>query len=101
MFRNRSLYNDSRWTEFHHCEKNGSNDIMKLLADRVRNIHLKTIDGKNCLHIAAFYEHLSLCKALIDQHNVDVNMAGNWGLTELHYFVENGKYQLLKFLQIR
>ena len=101
MFRDRGLNTfqskDNGWMEFHYCAKKGSNDIIKFLADRGTDIHLKTIDEKNCLHIAALYGHLSLCEALIDEQNFDVNMLDNCGLTALHYSAENGKYQLVKF----
>ena len=105
MFPNRSLDasrgNGNGWMKFHQCAKNGSNNIIKLLADTGTNTHLTTNGGENCLHIAARYGHFSLCKALIDQHNFDVNVADNRGLTALHYSVENGKYKLVKFFADR
>ena len=33
----------------------------------------------NCLHIAALYGHLNLCKFFLDNENFDVHMADNDG----------------------
>lgn len=61
------------------------------------DINIKTIDGINCLHIAADSGHLNLCKKLINKHKFDAQMANNDGFTALHYSAKSGSYDLLKY----
>ena len=58
-------------------------------------IDLKTDLGWNCLHIAAFYGHLNLCKYRIDQHKILMNLADNDRWRALHISTKNGSYELL------
>ena len=85
------------WMGFHHYAKNGNHQVIKFMVDMGINIHLKTITGSNCLHIAALYGHLNLCKALISDHNFNVHLADNEGFTAVHYSAYNGSYELFKF----
>ena len=61
------------------------------------DILLKTKNGMNCLHIAATYGHLNLCKTLLNKHKFDVHMNDNKGFTGLHFSAKNGNYELVKF----
>ena len=88
--------NDNGWTQIHHSAKNGYIQKIEFLADMGANIHLKTNDGKNCLHIAAANGYLNLCKVLTDKHNFDVYTTDNYGWTALHYSAESGTYELIK-----
>ena len=54
------------WTGLHHSARNGSHELVKYFADIGTDINLKTSNGENCLHIAALYGHLNICKSLID-----------------------------------
>ena len=85
------------WTGLHHSARNGSHELVKYFADIGTDINLKTSNGENCLHIAALYGHLNLCKTLIDYHNFDVHMNDNDGWTGLHYSARNGSYELVKY----
>ena len=60
------------------------------------DINLKTNNTKNCLHIAADYGHLNLCRMLIGKHNVDVELPNHKGWTALHYFAKRNSYELLE-----
>ena len=60
-------------------------------------IDLETDSGWNCLHIAALYGHLNLCKYLIDQHKILVNLVDNDGWRALHTSAKNGNYELLTY----
>ena len=73
------------WMVFHHHAKNGNHQEIKLLFDMGINIHLTKNDGKNCLHIAALYGHLNLCKKLISDHNFNVHLADNEEYRAVHY----------------
>ena len=85
------------WTQLHHFAKNGSYKYIKSLEDMGINIHLKTNDGKNCLHIGAAYGHLNLCNTLILKHNFHFHMTDNKGYTPLHYSTQNGVYEIVQF----
>ena len=51
----------------------------------------------NCLHIAALYGHLNLCKIFLDNENFDVHMADNDGWTALHNAARNGSFELFSY----
>ena len=85
------------WTALHCSAQSGSYHLVKYFADVVTDIHIKTNDGLNCLHIAANGGHLNLCKVLINKHKFNVNMASNRGWTALHYSVESGNYELVTY----
>ena len=85
------------WIQLHHFAKNGSYEYIKSLEDVGINIHLKTNDGKNCLHIAAAYRHLNLCKTLILKHNFHIYMTDNKEYTPLHCSAQNGVYEIVQF----
>ena len=88
---------DNGWTKIHHAAKNGKYEEIKALTERGINIHLKTHEGKNCLHIAAANGQLNLCKTLVFRHEFDINMIHNGGWTALHFSVQNGSHELVKF----
>ena len=92
------LLDHNEWTAFHYFAKSGSCELVKLVADMGADINLKTIEGKNCLHIAADWRHFYLCKTLITKHNFDVQLPDHDGWTALHYFVKNGSYELVEAL---
>ena len=56
------------------------------------DIYLKSNNGLNCLHIAAMYGHLDLCKILINKHNFDVHMATNDDSLPFHFSVQSGNF---------
>ena len=85
------------WTAVHYSVENGSYELFKHLADMGTDIHLKTSDGKNCLHIAALKEHLNLCKVLMDKHKFDINMTDNDGFTALHYSAQIGSSEQITY----
>ena len=85
------------WAALHCSARNGSYDLVTLFADMETDIHLKDNLGRNCLHVAALYGHLNLCKTLINKHNFDVHMADENGWTALHYSARNGSYELVTF----
>ena len=62
------------------------------------DIKVLTNQGRTCLHIAARQGHLNLCKKLINRHNFDEKKADTNGWTALHFSVESGNYELVKFI---
>ena len=91
------MVNDSGWTQLHFCAKYGNLKKIETLADKGTNIHLKTDDGDNCLHIAALFGHVDLCKTLVKKHNFDVHEVNNNGWTALHFSAQGGSYELVNF----
>ena len=85
------------WTALHFSAQSGSCQLVTYFAEMGTDIHLKTNEGKNCLHIAAMQGHLILCKMLLDKYNFDVNMADNFGYTALHHSAKIGSYILVKY----
>ena len=92
------LTDNDGWAALHYSARNGSYALVTYFADMGTNVYLKTNDGSNCLHIAALYGHLNLCKKLIDKHKFDLHMADSEGWTALHYSARNGSYELLTYL---
>ena len=84
-------------TALHYSAISGSYELVKYFVGMGTDIHLKTNDGQNCLHFAAQFGHLNLCKKLIDKHNFDVNIGAKNGATALHYSVISGSYELVKY----
>ena len=87
-----------RWTAIHYSAISGSYELVKFLSGIGSDIRLTTNDGKNCLHIAARYGHLDLCKSFLEDYNLDVHITDNDGCTALHYSAENGSLDLFLFL---
>ena len=87
----------SGWTALHLSARNGSYELLTFFVDIGTDIHLKTNKGQNCLHIAALYGHLNVCKILIDKHNFDVHMNDNDGWTALHFCAKNDSYELISY----
>ena len=84
------------WTALPYFAESWSYELVNAVADMEIDINLKTNNGENCLHIAADYVHLHLCRTLINNHNIDVQLADTYGWTALHYFARNGSYELVK-----
>ena len=84
-------------TALHHSVRSGSYELVTYFDDKGADIHLKTKYGRNCLHIAAIYGHLSLCKKLIDNHKFDLHIANDEGCTALHHSVRSGSYELVTY----
>ena len=85
------------WVASHHSARNGSYELFKFFIDLGTDVYAKTNIGKNCLHIAALYGHLGLCKTLIEKHNFDVHVNDKNGWTALHHSARSGSYELVTF----
>ena len=85
------------WTALHFSLHNDSYELLTYFTEMGADIHLKTNDGKNCLHIAALEGHLNLCNVLIDKHNFDVNLANKRGWAALHFAAKGGNYELVSY----
>ena len=85
------------WTAVHCSSQSGNYELVAYFVEMGADIHLKTDDGRNCLHIAALNGDLNLCKMLIDKHKVDLHMTDNKGCTAVHYSAPSGNYELVAY----
>ena len=83
------------WMLLHFAVQNGNQESVVYFVDLGTDIHLKTNNGLNRLHIAALSGHLSICRTLVEKHKFDIHIADNDGWTALHYSVRNGCYELI------
>ena len=91
------LPNDFGWTVLHYSAKRGSYELFTYLHGMGIDINFKTNFGENCLHIAAEYGHLSLCKTIVDTYNFNVHLSNNNGWTALHFSVKSGSDKLVSY----
>ena len=63
----RDMASNAGGTALHYSARNGSYELVTFFADKRTDIHLKNNLGQNCLHVAAAYKHLNLCKTLINK----------------------------------
>ena len=94
---NAHMTDNDEWTELHYSARNGSYDLVTYFAEVGIDIYIKSSLGQNCLHIAALYGHMILCRALLDKDNFDMHAVDNNGWTALHYSARNGSYELVSF----
>ena len=85
------------WTALHHSARNGSYELVMFFVDMGIDFKSKNHLGENCLHIAASYGHVNLCKRLINKHNFDVELTDNDGWRPLHHSARSGCYWLFKY----
>ena len=84
-------------TALHFSSQNGNYELFEFFANRSKNVHIQTNNGVTCLHIAARYGKLNLCKILIEEYGFDVHKADNKGWTVLHFSSEYGSNKLINF----
>ena len=77
------------WTTPHYYARNGSYDLVRYFGEVEISIYNKSSLDQNCLHIAALYGHMILCRTLLDKHNFDMDAVDNNGWTALHYSARN------------
>ena len=85
------------FTALHRSAQFGSYELVTFFASKGTDVHLKTKGGENSVHIAATYDHLNLCKTLINRHNFNVDRADDGGWTALHFSTRNGSFELVNF----
>ena len=81
----------------HYSAINGSYELVRYFADIGKDIKCKNNFGWNCLHIAARYGHLDLCKTLLDEEKFELRMVDNVGRSMVHHSAKSGNYELLTY----
>ena len=90
--------NNDGWTALHFSARSGSYKLFTYFTDIVTDIHVKTIEGMNCLHIASRYGYLKICKTLVAEYCFDVNLTDKNGCTALHYSAKSGNFNLFLYI---
>ena len=85
------------FTALHYSARNGSYDVVTYFVKLGTDIHLKTKNQSNCLHVAVLFGHLDLCKTLIDKHEFDVHLANNDEYRAFHFSAINGSRDLFLY----
>ena len=85
-----------KMTPLHHSTSSGNHELFKFFADITNDIYCEAKNGGNCLHIAAFNGHLTLCEELLGKYKFAFNIADNDGLAPLHYSASSGNYKIFK-----
>ena len=74
---------------------------MKILVTRKANIHSTDHNARSPLHISACQGNMRICKWLVDDRKVNVNLTDKFGGTPLYDAFWNGHFELLPFLYSR
>ena len=82
----------------HSAAETGDLELFQYLVEKGSNVYRETTDGRNCLHIAARYDHFRLCKVLLENYNFDIHINSNDGTSVVHDAVSNGNLGLLQYL---
>ena len=98
--RNFNLHKSTKngWTALHCSARCDSYDLYRYFASMGADTSGKDNKDRNCLHIAALYGHLNLCKVLRDKHKFDVHMADIDIRTAVHCSAVSGSYENLHIL---
>ena len=86
---------NDEWTVLHIDAKSGDIKLFQCFIENVSNVYSKTKEGLNCLHIAAYKEHLKMCINLLQNYNFDIHARDDDGWTGLHKAVKSGNIELL------
>ena len=68
----------------HYCAGNGNYQLFQYFLKTGIDINLRTKHHENCLHIAAYYGHIELCKMLIEKYSFDIHAVDRYGRSPLH-----------------
>jgi len=86
------------FTAFHYAAMNGNIKIIQLLKDYGGKIESVTSGGKNCLHIAAENNQISMIIYLLFNEPLDITSVDENGSTPLHLACYYGSFESVRYL---
>ena len=89
---------DSSWTVLHGAAWSGDLELLQYLIENGSDIFSETNDGRSCLHLAAKTGHLKICRALLENYNLDMYARDDSGLYVLHHAAWSGDLELFQYL---
>ena len=89
---------DSSWTALHSAAWSGDLELLQYLIENGSDIFSETNDGRSCLHLAAKRGHLKICRALLQNYNLDMYARDDSGLCVLHHAAWSGDLELFQYL---
>ena len=89
---------DSSWTALHGAAWSGDLELLQYLIENGSDIFSETNDGRSCLHLAAIRGHLKICRALLQNYNLDMYARDDSGLYVLHHAAWSGYLELFQYL---
>ena len=90
---------DSVRTPLHIASFYGHEEIVGLFIANVADKNLRDNMGQNTPLLSAIEGgNLNVCKLLIEEFKVDVNMSNNYGMTPLHLASKLGQLEICRFL---
>ena len=81
----------------HYCAGSGSHQLFHYFTKMGSDVHQRTKNGQNCLHIASARGYMDLCKMFLEEYNFDINVTDNSGRSALLCCAANGKDQLFQY----
>lgn len=82
----------------HFAIEEGHLEVMKLLAPVTENINHKNSEGDTALNIAVFVDDEKIVEELLNQKNIDVNLANEGKMPPLLWAIENENLAIFKLL---
>ncbi|KAJ5072020.1 ankyrin repeat family protein [Anaeramoeba ignava] len=95
---NLELRNSDNFTSLHLAIQKGCKDIVDNLLKFGADPNAQTLNGLNCLHLAANSKNSEILKLVLNTKKVDINSFDNTHKTPLLYAVETGNIQLVSLL---
>ena len=82
-----------------HCVATSGNlELFQYLVEKGCDANGRKRDGMNCLHVAAWNGHLSLCEVLVKNYKFDIYTYDNNGSSVLHCAANAEKLELFQYL---
>lgn len=82
----------------HIAAKVGNYDEFKKEFSCVENRDLRTRDGRNCLHIAAYFGHLNICEYILRENKTLFSSKDNNKMNPAHWAALGGKTSILDLM---
>lgn len=91
---------DKGWAAIHYATESGNLDLVRYFVENGSDIHWKTKNNTNCLHIAASKGNINLCKVLLEEYHFDIFSKNENGWNVIHYATRGGDLKLVQlFIQ--